>query len=627
MESFKCFNIKKFIFAIISLLTFSQAEKCRTYKCGSLNNNTCLTLNSTIDEVTGQLCVNEDLRCPYSTISSNNQILCENPKNIPLLQYPGGKCASSDDCLNGRKCEENICQGVAEGNSCEDSSDCFYGFACFFSNSTTKTCNRLKPKGANCTAEDQCQMNQGCFHGNCTDYFSLPDQTNLTSNNIDNQYSFCASGHDLYGYCDSLKNINHLEETSDDLVECDDDKPCRYTSFNGTVTQRSLCKCGKSSDGTKYCPIFGGNINFAFSIQKLKVLVNGDKSQCNTIERGVVCNSQLSSKANDASIISFNTINTKLNSIHLFAKAEDCIQKIYFPLYHEEADPNPENPDGKCPFYKCNSNYNIANKTCASNYYSKTDKKFFVNLFPNSCNWNSEFCNFDKTYEKQAYKNSQCDKKDVYAGKKFPGEDCVLDSDCFIKNGQKIEGLGECKNDKCTGFESGKNCTDTSQCLAGNYCRHKKVAETIISKCEAQLNEGDDCESMFDCKNNFICKDKKCKNQFFMMKTGATFNHTNYSKNDKNYLNKLCETQMINTNNEETQSTCITKSHVNATDPKESNLVPCNLNQKCAYNYTDDKLIQEIKYEDCTCGYNNNAKGYCPSAFNASKFFFNFRYS
>ena len=119
------------------------------------------------------------------------------------------------------------------------------------------------------------------------------------------------------------------------------------------------------------------------------------------------------------------------------------------------------------------------------------------------------------------------------------------------------------------------------------------------------------------------------------MKAGVKFNITDYSKDDKNYLNKLCETQMIVTNNEETQSKCITKFHVNATISSESNLVPCNLNQKCAYNYTDNNVddgYEEIKYEDCACGYNRDAKGYCPSAFNASNylfifFYFTFRYS
>jgi hypothetical protein len=629
MEINKYLNIKSLIYTIITLFTFSYSEKCRKYKCGSLANDICLSLNITSqndETVTGQLCKNKDLRCPYASISSENKISCEKPKNIPVLQYPGGNCLTNKDCMNERNCIENKCQGVDEGKTCFDSSDCYYGFSCFSTNtnSTIKTCNRLKPKGANCNAENECHMNQGCFHGVCTDYFSLPDGTNLRPNNYDNQYSFCSSGHDLYGYCDSLKNINQNELTTDDLVECDDDRPCRYTSINGTITQNSLCKCGKSNDGTRYCPIFGGNINFSFSIKRLKALVNGDKSQCNTMERGVICNSQLTSKTNEANIASFNTINTKINNYHLFAKADECIQKIYFPLYERDSDPDPLNPEGKCPVYRCDSTDHSANKTCANNIYSNTDKKFYVNLFSYSCNWNSEICNFDRTYEKQEYKNSQCAQKDTTTGKRFPGEACISDSDCFIKDGKKVDGLGECKNNICTGFALGANCTDTTQCLSGNYCRHKKISDTVISKCEAQLKEGEDCESMFDCRNNLICKDKKCKNQFFMMKTGDKFNHTDYSPSDKIYLNKLCETQMTITNNEETESTCIVKLHANVTDSRHSNLVLCNLNQNCAYNYTDEKNYTEVKNEECACGYNNNAQGYCPSAYNSSKILFYF---
>jgi hypothetical protein len=629
MEINKYLKIKSLFFTVITLFTFSYEENCRKYKCGSLDNDVCLSLNTTLQNeeiVTGQLCKNNDLRCPYASISSNNKILCEKPKNIPILQYPGGSCTTNDNCMNGKKCVENKCQGSAEGQICEDSSDCYYGFSCFTvnANSTDKYCNRLKPKGATCNAENECQMHQGCFHGVCTDYFSLPDGTNLRPNNIDNQYSFCASGHDLYGYCDSLKNINQNELTTDDLVECDEERPCRYTSINGTITQKSLCKCGKSSDGARYCPIFGGNINYIYSVKRLKNLVNGDKTQCNTVERGVVCNSQLLSKANDANIVSFNTINTKLNNYHLFAKADECIQKIYFPLYERDADPDPFNPEGKCPIYRCVSTDHSANKTCANNIYSNSEKKYFVDLFPYSCDWNTESCNFDRTYEKQQYKNSQCALKDVSRGKRFPGEACNSDSDCFLKDGKKLDGLGECKNNICTGFAQGANCTDTSQCLLGNYCRNKKIAETVVSTCESQLREGEDCESMFDCRNNFICKDKKCKNQFFMMKPGNLINHTDYAPNDKIYLNKLCESQMINTNNEDTQSTCIVKIHANATDSRHSNLVLCNLNQRCAYNFTDENNYSEIKYEDCACGFNSNAQGYCPSAYNSSKNFYNF---
>lgn len=617
-------NIKKFILALITFFTFcySEADKCRTYKCGDLDTNECLSLNSTINEVTGELCQNSELRCPYNYISSNNKIYCEKPKNLPVLQYPGGKCEKNEDCMNGKKCEDNKCQGIAEGESCLDSSDCFFGFSCYINKNATKTCNRLRPKGDNCTAEDQCQMNQGCFHGVCTDYFSLPDKTNLRPNNIDNQYSFCESGHDLYGYCDSLRNINSKEEVTDELVECDEDKPCRYTSINGTVTQRNLCKCGKNPDGKKYCPIFGGNINFSYSVKKLKNLVNGDKSQCNTIERGVVCNAHLLIKDQDKNaengIISFNTITTKLNSYHFFANAEECIRKIYYPLYIKESDPDPVNPEGKCPIYKCNNLDNTGNKTCASNYYDGKEKKFYVDLFKYSCDWDFDFCNFDRTYVKQVYKNSQCQRKDKNTGKRFPGERCHADSDCFIKDGKQIGDLGKCRDNICRGITRGENCTDTSQCMAGNFCNHKKHGDKIVSKCEAQLKEGEDCNSMFDCRNNFICKDKKCKNQFFMMKTGQKYNHSDYSESDKNYLNKLCETQMISTNYEDTQSTCITKRHVNATDPKQSDLVPCNLNQKCFYNVTDDNKFSEIKTEECQCGYNDKAQGYCPSTFNAS---------
>ena len=622
MDSFKYLNIKSFIFAFITLFTYAYSEQCRKYKCGTLGNNICLELNFTLDndEVTGQLCENKDLRCPYSDFSFSSKVSCEKPKNITILQYPGGVCSTNKDCINGGECNQNKCQSVNEGNTCMDSSDCNYGFACYINdkfNSTAETCNKLKSMGANCINEFECQMNQGCFNGVCTNYFSLPDGTNLRPNNMDNQYSFCSSGDDQYGYCDSLKNINESEETTDELVPCDESNPCRYKSINGTVTRQSLCKCGKSTDGSRYCPIFGGNSKYAYGIKQMKDLINVDKSQCNTIERGVNCNSQISSNKNDASILSFNTLNTKLNYYHLFAKAEDCIQKIYFPSYQKAYDPDPVNPEGKCPIYSCKSSDNTANKTCANNIYTKSDKKFYVDLFSYSCNWNSEICKFDRTFVKEEFKNSQCAEKDDNTGRRFPGEACKTNSDCFIKDGVKIEGIGECKNNICSGFDKGAECKDTSQCLSGYYCKSKKVDNINVSTCEAQLKEGDDCESMFDCRNNFICKDKKCKNQYFMMTTGEKIKNADYSEKDKNYLNKLCNTQMATS--DITNTICIEKRHVNATDPSQSNLVPCNLNQRCVYNLTDDRAYEETKYEDCACGYNNNAQGYCPMAFNASK--------
>jgi len=123
MNSFNLINLKSFIIALITFFTFANSEQCRKYKCGNLTNNICLKLNYTIDngEITGELCENKNLECHYSDFS-NDQVSCQLPKNITVLQYPGGLCQSKNDCINGGECNNGICQGSKEIQTCMDNS-------------------------------------------------------------------------------------------------------------------------------------------------------------------------------------------------------------------------------------------------------------------------------------------------------------------------------------------------------------------------------------------------------------------------------------------------------------------------------------------------------------------------
>jgi hypothetical protein len=475
-----------------------------------------------------------------------------------------------------------------------------------------------------CSSEYECQLSQGCFDGKCTDYFSLPDGTDLGANKYKNSQSFCSSGFDRHGVCDSLKNINADEKNSDELVKCDELNPCRYSSMNGTITENNVCKCGKSSDGSRYCPIYGGNKYARFAVDQIKKIISSNGNNCNTVERDGVCNHYKLNSANDPSVVTYDTLRTKLASFNEFYNSQECIRKIFYPLYNKEFDKQPDDPfdpnGKKCPVFRCNSENHYVNKVCAKNLVDTKDNKTYVDLFRKSCDFNSQFCNFDRTYFGLDTKESLCQNRDKkLLQNRYPGESCETDEQCFLHDYTPVEGLGKCTNNKCSGFSRGTNCTLTSQCLPGLYCKNSGVNH---STCQNQESEKAKCSSMYDCKNNLVCYQDICQNIFYSLNAGEKFSNKNFYDSDKvlarTYLCKFGQAKEL----DEENSVCLMKKQTDQGDSKQSNLVACTPGQFCNYTLTDNNNINESFTSTCECGFSGKGQGYCKAGNNISKFYF-----
>lgn len=626
-----------FLSTFLTFFSYTFTQKCRTYTCSNtLEKDICLRLNYTSESesVYAKGCENSlSTYCPAYKLASNSEVKCEEKPKLPLRQYPGGPCKSKDDCMNSAECSrEGFCTGKPQGLNCTGHDECLFGLACYkkANDSASASCNALRALNSqNCQSEFECSMGQGCFAGNCTDYYSQPDGTNLGASKFENSHSFCASGHDRHGICDSLKNINENEVVSNEPVKCDEMSPCRYASSAGApITETNVCSCGKSSDSTRSCPIYGGNKYYKAAVKQIKEIINANRTNCNTVERDGVCNFYKSSASNDAVKITYETLKTKIAYYHEFANAQECIQKIFYPLYNKDYDKqpvDPVDPSGKqCPLFRCNSDDNSARKICAKNSFDAQVNKTFVDLFKKSCEWENEFCQFNRNYFSVETIESLCSEKDSKKLKdRYPGESCVEDANCFLLNGQPIEGLGKCLSSKiCSGYAAGVNCTHTSQCNSGFYC--KKDIEKNSTTCQSQESEKAACVSTFDCKNNLICYNNLCANVLYSLNAGEKVNAKNYTNEEKNLAGKhLCKfgkaKQLV-----DESLVCLMNNQTDVADSKQGNLVPCVPEQMCNFTLTDGQNITEAFTLSCECGYNPKGKGFCKAGNNISKFNFNF---
>jgi hypothetical protein len=630
------FNLKSKAFlltTLFTLFTYSLSQKCRTYTCSTTKDDFCLRLNYTleIDSVEAKGCDDSVGKfCPAYDLSSKSEVKCKDNLKLPLRQYPGGPCKTKDDCMNLSDCStEGKCAGKPEGLNCTRHDECFFGLACYkkTNGSISVTCNALRALNSQgCESEFECSMGQGCFNGVCTDYYSLPVGINLGDNNYQNSQSFCASGHDRHGICDSLKNINENEVISDELVKCDELNPCRYSSINGTITETNVCNCGKSADSSRYCPIFGGNKYYKAAVKQIKEIINANRTNCNTLERDGICNFYKVSGSNDVAKLTYDTLRTKIASFHEFSNAQQCIQKIFYPLYNKDYDKQPVDPvdpsGKKCPFFRCVSDDNSKKKICAMNLFSETKNGTLVNLFKTSCDWDNEFCNFDRSYLGIETKESLCKQKDSKViANRYPGESCGKDEDCYLLNGVSVEGLGKCLSSKvCSGFASATNCTHTSQCNPSLYCKNNK--EKNIATCQSQESEKSICNSIYDCKNNLVCYNNLCSNLFYASNAGEIINTKNFTDIERplaaSLLCKFGEARKIDDNS----SVCLMKKQIDAVDIKQGNLVPCVPDQFCNYTLTDGNNITDAFTLGCECGFNPNGQGYCKAGHNISNFIF-----
>ena len=90
--------------------------------------------------------------------------------------------------------------------------------------------------------------------------------------------------------------------------------------------------------------------------------------------------------------------------------------------------------------------------------------------------------------------------------KKFIGEDCSTDSDCYS---------GLCKFTKCSYLPNGELCQFDSQCGEKSYCGDNATVQNKTCM-EYQITEGSicgaiQCSPQFSCEKEASSSNKKCQ--------------------------------------------------------------------------------------------------------------------
>ncbi len=283
---------------------------------------------------------------------------------------------------------------------------------------------------------------------------------------------------------------------------------------------------------------------------------------------------------------------------HRLHEAESCIKEAVFKF---ETSPI-FSLNQSCPIVSCNEK--SQNCLYGKNPLNEDGTNITIALNPEVCSQN-EFCSLSGTDSLinttdimfNEVLEGQCM---IYQGtqglKRYPGEDCGINSDC------KIEG-SVCKNGKCTGISEGGKCNKTEQCLVGFYCNKEKA-------CQQQKSEGETCVEGWDCKNYLGCYKSRCI-KFGTIRGGIINNkeHAPFPGEEKRHY--LCSTgELYHANNGDF---CVETDYDNQWIQKrkkiidENGFIKCDYGETCFYNNGINTTEKK-----CGCGYNDQGQGYCP---------------
>lgn len=619
--------VPKIFFLLTIMVCYIKSQACKMYTCGELADNLCLSENNstTPTTITGKVCQDKNSLCPTFTLETDHQVKCKPQKPTIKKQYPGGICSTNEECFSGN-CNSKVCVGKGDGDVCSEELDCYFNRGCFLkdSNDTKKTCNKLKAENAACTSDYECAFNLGCFEGFCKKYFSLGDEVDVSAASRLNVLSFCRSGFQYNGFCNSMKNTDDSGKVTD-LIRCNAKKECKYVLTNGTiVTKTDVCEeCGKSKDGFIYCPAYGGSKIYQRYVDYLNKTLISDEyvNNCNTVERGGVCSYHKKKNLEDSNnykelIETISTYAVRKENSQAFANAENCIIQIFNQNFNPKID-NPVDPtptdEKQCPIFQCESEDRQKEKVCTSSLFDLGNKRLNISLFSKSCTWDKEICDFSRNFNTSAESNSTCaPKQEQKTIKRFPGEACDTDNDCYAETKTDIFGICSNKTKLCLGKLKGDDCGATHQCVKGLYCKKGETKST----CEYQLSSEKNCTQTYECANNLACLNNTCKDAFYSLNVGdeITVEYDQLISKER-----FCKTNKVRQNAKDGKFRCISRNHTDARNASlNDDLIQCNFNQKCNYTISDNVTTDEDNLP-CDCGYNKNGFGYCPRGHDSSK--------
>ena len=613
--------MKILIFFFISFIKIILSEIC-TYSISCDNqedesNNICATKKRTESNTIFEIKVK---KCPSMTCNIYNTLLgdteknttCENPQDNGLIQnpsYPGGICKSDLNCLSGI-CISGKCVDSSIYENCHSHENCPLNTACI--NGICR--NYLRPN-EQCEDSFQCEFDSFCNKETkkCQKLFSFEDGadiTNLTSENerIEN---LCKSGGyiteknsegKLIKKCETLTNLNN---------SCNDICSYNKKSNNEIFISEEKCMCGYNKYRSKFCVLGNGEKLYKEHLEnKKKFIRNKTYTQyCHTLERDFdeICLELLNT---DFSVPFRKYVkeynNKKILALqhHRLQESEECIKEVVFNYNTKDIF----NLKQTCPKFSCNPSQQ--NCLYGLNPLNDEGNGITISLNPDSCR-EKEYCSLQNEKKINTIINAslimenpklegQCKvfRENIYI-KRYPGEDCIFDSDCLLEE-------SSCINGKCSGVGLNGNCTNTSQCIVGYYCNKD------LGLCDKQKGDGQTCKEAWDCQNYLGCYRGRCI-KFGVLKKGIkiTKEYAPFPGDDRR--NYLCATGELEGEDGLSGNYCVENDYNDTwvknegKEIEEGGFIKCNYGEKCLY-FNGKNSFEK----NCECGYNEEGQGYCP---------------
>jgi len=590
--------MKKFTILFVTFLNFinyitSDDTKCDSFKCvNSLVSNLCMQRNTTETNVINIQTCEEKSFCSYNlkAVTGTCQKIDYSTK-----QFIGGKCKKVADCITEAEfCDGGLCLRNST-TTCKSNLECPIGKYCNIGKDSSECKDQLK-SGETCSKDNDCVNTAGCFNGNCTNYFTLPDNTNIISSKNE---IFCQSGFAVNNICSSGALVSSSICTTTGI--------CTYRSNNTDINSTDACVCGKNYNGNKYCRFGVDNDKFKASFDFRKKLLNAN-STCHTEERFVPCASNsFDSDSNTHNEFdykkSIKTFHNSMveNSVSFsdIPKNDTCILPVVGGYDNNLIPPVSMK---SCPSYVCQSNQKSCGLSNNPNNWDSSNIQITLSKGVCMSNQTCSTSNLGDIYSKESV-SLKCENK-IEVGNRFPGEKCSSNDDCKNKN---------CTNGNCNFVPLGQNCSTLDLdkfCGLNAYC---KVNTTDLTATCAELQSKDqECSMSFDCKNDLLCYNKTCSIDLASKDDSFKFDPKLISQEDTLFKNMYCKSLFYDSQT----NRCVTYKYDNMTVNNDG-FVECSINdgKECKYvNSLNNTFTQK-----CDCGYNAAGKSYCPIDFSKRK--------
>eukprot|EP01101_Sappina_pedata_P009836 TRINITY_DN58_c0_g2_i1.p1 TRINITY_DN58_c0_g2~~TRINITY_DN58_c0_g2_i1.p1 ORF type:complete len:369 (-),score=53.87 TRINITY_DN58_c0_g2_i1:72-1178(-) len=192
------------------------------------HNNTCISNNFGSECKGTEDCVALPTTAYYGCV---NNICTE-------LYGPGDQCQESTDCVGALNCQNNVCQGLNQGEACDikagNNGLCEFGLQCL------TTCEPTIAQGEPCTNDASCYPGTTCVKGTCVAQYSLGLGASCDA-------TACKSGLTCATTNSTCITAVTYQTCKDAATDCTEGATCTCSTFSG----KGYCEGGL--DNVNYC--------------------------------------------------------------------------------------------------------------------------------------------------------------------------------------------------------------------------------------------------------------------------------------------------------------------------------------------------------------------------------------